>query len=29
LIRFSIFGHVHEETHNTVKAVQSGKPIGV
>ncbi|CDW80649.1 saposin b domain-containing protein [Stylonychia lemnae] len=29
LIRFSIFGHVHEEIHNTVNAVKSGKPIGV
>ena len=29
MIRFSVFGHVHEEIFNTVNAVESGKPIGV
>lgn len=29
LIRFSLFGHVHKEMHNTVKSMKTGKSVGV
>jgi len=29
VIRLQMFGHVHKEIHNTIRGVESGKPIGV
>eukprot|EP00347_Sterkiella_histriomuscorum_P022876 403336826 len=29
IIRFSVYGHVHEERHNIAKSFSTGKPIGV
>lgn len=29
IIRWSIYGHVHNEVHNLVRSVVEGKPIGV
>jgi len=29
IVRFSFYGHVHEERHNLLRAYNSDKPVGV